>query len=936
MHLLAIIIRSFTLLVLFSANVRPRSHVQAAQDFRETESRTLGPPRVTTAPFNDQDTVDFMESRTFGPTPEIDTPSKATSVTCQNPEVPNSHVKSGSKSEYVPHDVLEFECEEGYALTGSSNITCSSRGLWEPSPPECKKSFCGPPPPLVRAVPKEEYLEKTIFPVGSKAEYVCQLGYVRFRSGQKPAICTTDFTWTLPQIQCKPKSCGNPGEVDNAQMEVDDFNFGSRVTYICDTGYVMTSKRNYRDCQADGKWSNVRPECTVLFCPPPPGIVNGHYYPEKDEYSYLDSVKYICRGELTLIGEQNIACTAEGQWSSSAPECRAVLCPSPKVDNTVELFEYRGPYKMNSIARFKCKQSYKLIGSDTVKCNQNCNWEPELPKCIGICSEVPYIPYAELVEPTTDRSFLEGTILTFKCREGYEPVADVMNTATCSGLRWSFQTFCKPLTCVKPEDVPYGRIISGSFLYENSIMYACEIGYRIKDIASRKCLADQSWSLPIPECKVQTCNAPEKIQNGWYSPIMEKYTYNHTVRYTCSKGFHLTGQSSLTCQDSGRWNNYEPVCKGTCDNPPDLPYAQLNHRFKQNTVYFRGSTVQYICKPGYFQNPWSRITIVCLSDFTWSKSETFCNRTTCGYPPKIRNAVFEATDFLFESEATYECEKGYRMVSQSNSLKCGPNRKWEGSLLVCEVQKCSPPEDLEDGSYSPNKDVYTYTESVTYKCDTLQLVGKTSAFCTEEGIWSSGAPQCRAFCTFPPDLPFAVVEEEISHQEFFDNGTSLHYACRPGFILDADKDNTLTCRNNLTWSWDNSFCPPISCGDPGAIEHGQKQSENFTFGSRVTYTCYDGYLMISKRNYRECQADGTWSGKPPVCKEPVCDQIWELQEEARQCNSNPDEWIKYLQVQHLYLQIENLKLDLEIKRQLNAPVQTSPILDKKTQWIQDD
>ncbi|CAJ0919302.1 unnamed protein product [Ranitomeya imitator] len=110
------------------------------------------------------------------------------------------------------------------------------------------------------------------------------------------------------------------------------------------------------------------------------------------------------------------------------------------------------------------------------------------------------------------------------------------------------------------------------------------------------------------------------------------------------------------------------------------------------------------------------------------------------------------------------------------------------------------------------------------------------------------------------------------------------------------------------------------------------QYDHFSFGSRVNYTCNPGYSMTSKRNYRECQADGTWSGKPPVCKEPVCDQIWELQEEARKCTSTPDEWIKYLQVQYLYHQIENLKLDNEIKKKLNnAAVQISSTSEKRNQ-----
>ncbi|XP_077151307.1 sushi, von Willebrand factor type A, EGF and pentraxin domain-containing protein 1-like [Ranitomeya variabilis] len=725
---------------------------------------------------------------------------------------------------------------------------------------------------------------------------------------------------------------------------------------------------------------------------------------------------------------------------------KAVQCPDPNVDNAVKLSGYVGPYSINSVVRFRCKKQYKLIGSDTVKCNQSSKWDPELPKCLGICTFPTHFSFAELEVPTTQSIFLEGTQLKYKCKQGYERVPGTVDTVTCSKFQWSpFELFCKPITCVEPETVSNGRILSALSLYGNRITYACETGYKFKSINYRSCMSDRSWSLPIPECEARTCANPGYVENGWYSPHLDEYLYNDTityyceegfqligkasitcrleerwsnnppqcrgickappdlynaqlqfqyktketffigtsvqymcrpgyyqdyrftntitclgnltwsktpndfcklytcptlahvkngwyapeldeylhndtVAYDCHEGFQLVGQASITCGHDGRWKSNPPECRGICDDPPDLYYAQLDIRSKAITTFFAGTTVQYNCKSGYIRNNMYRNSITCLGNFTWSgMSKEFCKRKSCGRPPTVSNAVLEVKDFLFESKAVYTCEKGYKMVSPGNSLICGPNGGWTGTLSVCEVQNCLPPEDLEVGSYSPKKNEYSYNETVIYKCNTLQLVGKASVSCTDEGKWSSGAPQCRAVCTFPPKLDFAVVEEE---EEFIDMGKSIQYKCRAGFVPVTGKNNKLTCLENLKWSQHELFCTPISCGDPGDIDHGQIQSEDFFFGSRVYYTCNPGYSMISKRNYRECQSDGTWSGKPPVCKEPVCDQIWELQEEARKCTSTPDEWIKYLQVQFLYLQIENLKLDNEIKkRQLSSTVE---------------
>ncbi|XP_075709803.1 complement receptor type 1-like isoform X2 [Rhinoderma darwinii] len=1033
MQLLGIRISSCStlLFLLFLANFTTRSHAQAARDFMDMDidSSTLGPPQEDTTPCKGD--IGCEEQ-----TQQFDTTDIGFTAQAATDFMDMESSTLSTSQEAVAPCKGDTDCAE---RTQQFDANIGSTG------------FCSSPPYVPFAKLSEDFLEQTVFPIGATISYKCQTGYLHAAGTKATVTCLNNGTWSYPHTFCNRKSCGNPGDVHHGQMQAENFDFGSRVSYVCNIGYIMTSKRNYRDCQANGQWSNVLPECTVLSCASPPVIENGRYYPEKEDYTYLDSVSYKCNGNLALIGEQNIACTEEGKWSSNAPECKVVVCPNPNVDNALKTSGVTGPYNLNYIVRFRCWPHHKLIGSDTVTCNQNSKWEPELPKCLGICRSAPHFTFAELVDPTANINLLEGTTLEYKCKLGYEPVPGAVNTVTCLKLqKWSSPLkFCKLITCVEPEIVPHGRIISGLYSFGSRITYACETGYKMKRFNFRTCLSDRSWSLPIPECEAQTCATPEYVKNGWYGPEMEEYIYNDTITYDCNEGFQLVGQASITCLHDGRWNyqspgcrgicnappgldfaqlafqfqamvtflagttvqyicrpgfyrdysftntitclgnftwsktsnefckiyrcptpgnikngwyspqmeaylhndtiTYDcnegfqlagqasitclhdgrwnvnaPECRGICDDPPDLHYAQLDFRFKHITTFFVGNVVQYACRPGYIQNNMVHSnTITCLGNLAWSKIHTeFCNRTSCGRPAKVANAVFEANNFLFESEAIYKCEKGYKMVSPSQSVKCGSNTRWNGSLPVCEVQKCLPPEDLKDGSYSLKKEDYIYNESVIYKCNTLQLVGKASVSCTEEGKWSSGAPECKAVCTFPPGLDYAVVEEEFAHQKFFNSGKSVQYKCHPGFVPVTGKSNKITCLTDLKWSQHELFCTRISCGDPGDIDHGQIQSENFLFGSRINYTCFPGYSMISKRNYRECQADGTWSAKAPVCKELVCDQIWELQEEARKCTSAPDEWMKYLQVQYLYLQIENLKLDIEIKkRQLDVGFQ---------------
>ena len=54
------------------------------------------------------------------------------------------------------------------------------------------------------------------------------------------------------------------------------------------------------------------------------------------------------------------------------------------------------------------------------------------------------------------------------------------------------------------------------------------------------------------------------------------------------------------------------------------------------------------------------------------------------------------------------------------------------------------------------------------------------------------------------------------------------------------------------------FFPAIRCSDPDQIENGDVERKCQTFGCRISYKCRAGY-ELDGREYRYCQADGSWS-----------------------------------------------------------------------------
>ena len=57
----------------------------------------------------------------------------------------------------------------------------------------------------------------------------------------------------------------------------------------------------------------------------------------------------------------------------------------------------------------------------------------------------------------------------------------------------------------------------------------------------------------------------------------------------------------------------------------------------------------------------------------------------------------------------------------------------------------------------------------------------------------------------------------------------------------------------------------ISCSNPGVPANGRREGDDFSFGSRVTYSCEVGFVLDGDRA-RLCGQDGKWIGDLPACQ----------------------------------------------------------------------
>uniref|UniRef100_A0A452HHH8 Sushi domain-containing protein n=2 Tax=Gopherus agassizii TaxID=38772 RepID=A0A452HHH8_9SAUR len=159
---------------------------------------------------------------------------------------------------------------------------------------------------------------------------------------------------------------------------------------------------------------------------------------------------------------------------------------------------------------------------------------------------------------------------------------------------------------------------------------------------------------------------------------------------------------------------------------------------------------------------------------------------------------------------------------------------------------------------------------VTYRClnDFVKIPGKSdTVVCLSNSEWSTFGEFCGASCGAPPRIRSAVLSEEDEKKNYFPNGTTVSYVCRPGYESTKLKP-VITCLENLTWSEAPEFCRGKSCGVPKGPEHGRALViTNDLYGAKANIVCDDGFRLHG-RTFIQCVLKGDqveWS-QLPACQ----------------------------------------------------------------------
>ncbi|XP_038604792.1 complement decay-accelerating factor isoform X5 [Tachyglossus aculeatus] len=340
------------------------------------------------------------------------------------PEIPNAHPLLPDPPEFPTGTSLTYSCNKGFVKIPekSNSVVCLENDQWSASTEFCNRS-CDVPPTLRFASLKSEYRTQNYFPVSSVVEYECRPGYKRDLSLSPNLTCLENLLWSKVPDFCIRKQCPSPPDLPNGQVHITDILFGSVILFSCNEGYKLIGEHS-STCELVDQtlaWSNSHPDCAPILCPSPPNIANGSWQRnENDEYPAGASVPYACNRGFSLVGNRDLVCGNDGNWSSPPPECKVVSCENPVVQDGVLENPSKPPYSYETTLIFSCKPGFTLEGSAKITCDSNSKWTPDPPKCLkkGFC-ENPVVKNGHVVEQSSPPPYLYQATLRFNCSAGF-------------------------------------------------------------------------------------------------------------------------------------------------------------------------------------------------------------------------------------------------------------------------------------------------------------------------------------------------------------------------------------------------------------------------------------------------------------------------------------------------------------------------------------
>uniref|UniRef100_A0A672UVJ0 CUB and Sushi multiple domains 2 n=1 Tax=Strigops habroptila TaxID=2489341 RepID=A0A672UVJ0_STRHB len=707
---------------------------------------------------------------------------------------------------------------------------------------------------LPRAPAHGLVLSQTGLQPGSTLRFGCDTGYRLV--GHSTTTCSQHpqgyFHWNKAIPLCQALSCGVPRAPRNGVVFGKEYTVGTKAVYQCNQGFqLQPGQEPSTECLQEGQWSNSNqpPQC-VGECVSI-AVEHGRWRLTYEiQYHYNAQLMLICDPGYYYTGQRVIRCQANGKWSigEPMPTCKTGHCgvPSPIVNGQIngENYNYRG-----SVV-YQCNPGFRLIGMSVRICQQDHRWSGKTPVCVPITCGHPGNPANGL---TQGNQFNLNDVAKFVCNTGYRLEGASQSQCLANGQWSSSLPACRVINCTDPGHLENSiRQVQPSgphrFSFGTTVSYQCSHGYYLLGTHVLTCQGDGTWDRALPQCLLVSCGHPGSPPHAQISG--DKYTVGSVVRYSCLGKRTLVGNSTRMCQLDGRWSGSLPHCSGTFPTPHPLPASLPVHRLTAELRQLNSGLSDRAS------------SLTCTKDRTWNGTKPACKAITCKSPQAIPNGKVVGSDFSWGSSMSYACLEGYQL-SLPAVLTCEGNGTWSGEIPQCFPVFCGDPGIPAQGRREDRG--FTYRSSVSFSCVApLVLVGSARRFCQSDGTWSGTQPSCidpsLTTCADPGVPLFGMQNNSQGYQV----GSIIFFKCQKGYLLQGS--TTRTCLPNLTWSGMQPDCVPHHCKQPETPSHANVGALDLpSLGYTLIYSCQSGFYLTGGSEHRTCKADGSWTGKPPIC-----------------------------------------------------------------------
>ncbi|KAE8611030.1 hypothetical protein XENTR_v10012310 [Xenopus tropicalis] len=481
----------------------------------------------------------------------------------QPPIIENGNITT-EKQYYSNGDVVKYQCNPGYEISGSSESLCFSQ-QWT-GPPVCKGKSCDQPPDIENAVVsglKQQYKH------GESAKYTCQAGYTISEDVQ--AKCVEGKWRNVPK--CLSTSCESAPEISNAVLlnKKNNYNSGDRAFFRCNTGYVFNMGQNSAICK-NSQWKEL-PECRRegQSCGPPPVVQFGDTLQTREPNNkHGTKMTYKCPEYYILEGNTEVVCR-NGKWDD--PPICIEPCTASETDmkaNNIR-FKWIRDKKLysqhNEWIGFICLEDYEISDEKLLRIQCNRSVLP-YPKCtkIGSCLLTLTVMDEHNIFVNGSTEIKDGKTVEFLCKEGWISKEEMRQR--CNNKKIKYPTCSRAVPCeISSEELSqYNLEIKSSdnptktlYAHMDQIPVMCKPGFRSLNKKPLKAECSNGTVI-FPQCTPgRNCTSPDKIANGIIEEQdVKSFSSGSSLKVECKEGFAPVGLPFITCDDSG-WINV-PKC----------------------------------------------------------------------------------------------------------------------------------------------------------------------------------------------------------------------------------------------------------------------------------------------------------------------------------------------------------------------------------------